>query len=103
VLEWDPAALQEVDEAAGYYEERRPGLAAELLGELKETLLVIEALPASFPRLRDIPEDLCIRRALLHRFPFAVIFVEMPAGGQRAIAFSHAKKRPGYWLWRVDP
>jgi hypothetical protein len=33
--------------------------------------------PASFPRLLDTPEELVIRRALLPRFPYAVIFMDL--------------------------
>jgi len=41
-----------------------------------------------------------IRRALLPRFPYAVIFMDL---GEhiRVLAVAHAKRRPGYWLGRV--
>lgn len=57
-------------------------------------------LPGSFPRLRDLPEDLLIRRALLTRFPYGVVFMELPSS-IRVIAVAHAKRRPNYWLDRV--
>lgn len=99
--EWDPAAVSEVDEAAEYYDRQREGLSADLLFELKKTLEAVETRPLSFPRLQDVPDDLRLRRALLHRFPFALIFLELPSGKLRVIAFPHARRRPGYWLWRV--
>ena len=47
-----------------------------------------------------MPEDLVIRWALLPRFPYAVIFMDL--GTEiRVLAVAHAKRRPGYWLDRV--
>jgi hypothetical protein len=61
----------------------------------------IETRPESFPRVLDVPPGLSIRRALLHRFPFALVFHQRGEGDTRIIAVAHAKRRPGYWLWRV--
>lgn len=99
--EWEPAAADEVDNAAEYYDAKRPGLSEDLLFELKRTLEAVETRPLSFPRLLDVPDELRIRRALLHRFPFAIVFLELPNGNLRVIAFAHARRRPGYWLSRV--
>ena len=42
-----------------------------------------------------------ITRARLPRFPYAVIFMDL--GTEiRVLAVAHAKRRPGYWLDRVD-
>ena len=59
-----------------------------------------EPLPESFPRLLDVPEDLEIRRALLPRFPYALVFISTGVEIQ-VIAVAHTKRRPGYWLDRV--
>jgi len=45
-------------------------------------------------------EGVVIRRALLARFPHAILYVEMPAE-IRVVAFAHLRPRPGYWLHRV--
>jgi hypothetical protein len=57
--------------------------------------------PAAFPRLLDLPVDLVIRRALLPRFPYAVIFMDLQTE-VRVLAVAHAKRRPGYWPDRVE-
>jgi len=95
-----PEAIDEVVEAAVWYRARRPGLESEFLAELEHVLPLIGSSPASFPRLLDLPEDMVIRRALLPRFPYAVIFMDL---GEhiRVLAVAHAKRRPGYWLGRV--
>lgn len=72
----------------------------EFLAEIDRVLPLIGSSPTSFPRLLDLPEDLVIRRALLQRFPYAVIFMDL---GEhiRVLAIAHAKRRPGYWLSRI--
>lgn len=40
------------------------------------------------------------RRAMLDRYPFFVVFREMPKEIQ-IVAVAHAKRRPGYWKRRV--
>jgi hypothetical protein len=61
---------------------------------------VIERSRASFPRLVDLPADLVIRRVLLPRFPYAVVFMDL-GREVRVLAVAHAKRRPGYWLNRI--
>ena len=73
----------------------------EFLTEVERVLPLIGTSPASFPRLLDLPADLVVRRALLPRFPYAVIFMDL--GTEiRVLAVAHAKRRPGYWLNRVE-
>ncbi|GMR23977.1 MAG: hypothetical protein BMS9Abin37_2460 [Acidobacteriota bacterium] len=93
-------ARDELNEAASWYEARSEGLGSELLDEVEEVLQRIGALPDSFPRLLDVPDDLEIRRALLPRFPYALVFVSTAVDIQ-VIAVAHTKRRPGYWLDRI--
>lgn len=101
MLQLDPAVVDEIHAAADWYEERRRGLSEDLLGEVEQTLEQIALRPATFPRLGAPAPDLLVRRALLERFPYALIFLTLPTGDLRIVAFAHAKRRPGYWLWRV--
>lgn len=93
-------AIDELLEAAAWYRARRPGLESEFFAEIDRVLPLIESSPASFPRLLDLPEDLVIRRALLPRFPYALIFMDL-GDHVRVLAVAHAKRRPGYWLDRL--
>jgi toxin ParE1/3/4 len=101
VIQLDPAAVEEIHSAAVWYEARRSGLSADLLAEVEQTLELVSSRSATFPRLGGTPPDLIVRRALLDRFPYALIFLALPTGDLRVVAFAHAKRRPGYWLWRV--
>jgi len=101
VVRLSPEAVDELVEMAAWYRGQRPGLELEFLAEVDRVLPLIGGSPASFPRLIDVPEDLMIRRALLPRFPYAVIFMDLVAE-VRVLAVAHAKRRPGYWLDRVE-
>jgi hypothetical protein len=100
VVRLSSEAIDELVEAAGWYQSRRPGLGSELLAEVDRLLPLIGGSPATFPRLLDVPGDLVIRRALLPRFPYALIFMDL-GEHVRVLAVAHTKRRPGYWLDRV--
>jgi plasmid stabilization system protein ParE len=95
------AAAEELAEATAWYRARRPGLELEFLAEVERILPMIGSSPVSFPRLLDLPVDLVIRRALLPRFPYALIFMDLQTE-VRILAIAHSKRRPGYWLNRVE-
>ena len=100
LVRFDEAALDELFEAAEWYHSQQPGLARRLLDEIDAVLPRIAERPASFPRLQDSPENLDLRRALLHRFPYALVFLELDQE-IRIVAVADARRRPGYWLDRV--
>lgn len=101
VVRLSPEAIDELVEVAAWYRGRRPGLEIEFLFEVERVLPLIGHSPASFPRILDLPTDVPIRRALLPRFPYAVVFTDL--GTEiRILAVAHAKRQPGYWLNRLE-
>lgn len=94
-----PEAIDKLVEAAGY-RARRLGLESEFLAEVDCVLPLIGSSPTAFPRLLGVPADLVMRRALLPRFPYMLIFMDL-GEHVRLLAVAHAKRRPGYWLDRV--
>jgi plasmid stabilization system protein ParE len=97
-----PESVEEFSEAAAWYEMQRPGLAKHFLEELAAAVAAVRARPASFPRLSGMPRDVLVRRALLQRFPYAVLFVEL-AEAIQVVAVAHLKRDPNYWLNRLEP
>jgi hypothetical protein len=95
-------AVEELFEAAAWYRDQQQGLELEFLAEVDRILPMLETSPASFPRVLGLAVDLEIRRALLPRFPYALVFVETERE-IRILAVAHLKRRPGYWLNRVEP
>jgi toxin ParE1/3/4 len=99
-VRFSPEVRDELAEAALWYEARRAGLGAEFLSEVEAVLPLLESRPHSFPRLEGLAPTLEVRRALLPRFPYALVFLVRPEE-LRVLAVAHAKRRPGYWLSRV--
>lgn len=94
------AAAAEAEEAAAWYEARRRGLGGEFRSEFKLALDKLHegVLPGS-PWLGRLAAR-GVRRMLMKRFPFSVVFVTM---GQAAVvvALAHHRRRPGYWRQRL--
>jgi toxin ParE1/3/4 len=95
-----PQVPDELAEAVLWYEARRSGLGEELLDEIDATLPLVGSRPRSFPRLQDVGASHEIRRALLARFPYAIVFL-VRQEEVRVLAVAHVKRRPGYWLSRI--
>ncbi|MEY4705663.1 MAG: hypothetical protein RL042_1868 [Nitrospirota bacterium] len=96
-----PEAVQELAAAASWYETRQPGLAIRFLQEIDQAQHAIQSRPLTFPRLANTAIDLNIRRALLPRFPYALVFLELQTE-IRVLAIAHAKRHPDYWLNRLQ-
>jgi toxin ParE1/3/4 len=96
-----PEAVTELAEAATWYETRQPGLAIRFLQEIDQARHAIQSRPLSFPRIAHTAVDLEIRRALLPRFPYALVFLELQTD-IRVLALAHAKRHPDYWLNRLQ-
>ena len=92
--------------AVAWYEERQPGRGDALLQDIKTVMSRIVERPRFFPQLLNLPanalsERLVVRRAILPRFPFGLIFVELEQE-IRIIALAHLKRAPNYWFSRIQ-
>jgi len=90
-----PEAEWDVEEASVWYERQAQLLGQQFLDELLTTLDAIEMNPARYPRVH--PD---VRRALMHRFPYAVFFVE-ERERIAVIAVMHGRRNPRDWKARV--
>ena len=89
-----PEAQRDIGDAAAWYEAQREGLGHEFLDELARTLKLVGANPTLYPLVHRQT-----RRALLHRFPFAV-FYRAEDRQVMVIAVMHAKRSPRHWKRR---
>lgn len=101
-IRFAPEVPDELAEVVLWYEAKRQGLGEEFLDEIGTILPLVGGRPRSFPQLQGVDANLEIRRALLARFPYALVFL-VQEEGVRILAVAHAKRRPGYWLGRVRP
>ena len=96
----EPDADAELTETAAWYEARSPGLGTRFLDEVEALLRAVAQQPAAFPKLATTRPDPEVRRALLHRFPFAVVYF-VTGRAVRVVAVAHARREPRYWLHRL--
>ncbi len=95
-----PDAVAEATAAGDWYESQRPGLGADLAGELERGFEMILENPQTWPAWTGTPAGLGVRRFLLPRFPFALAYVVW-ADEIVVLAVAHTSRRPGYWLGRT--
>jgi len=94
VVNFHPAALEELRQARRWYEERSPVSALALAQEIDRAVLQISEAPARYP-----PAEYGTRRFLLVRFPFT-LFYRVSESEIVVVAVAHQKRRPGYWASR---
>jgi toxin ParE1/3/4 len=95
------AAAAEAAGAAAWYESQRSGLGTDFREDFKAALDTLEegVVPGS-PWPGRLGER-GVKRILLKRFPFSVVFVAS-SGGKVVLAVAHHRRRPAYWRGRVS-
>ena len=89
-----PAAQTELDEAAAWYNNQRPGLGVDFTLEVCKVLDKIAAQPDRCPIVRGT-----VREAPVYRFPYA-IYYRVVRGRVQVIAVFHCARDPQIWQRR---
>ncbi|MCA1837771.1 MAG: type II toxin-antitoxin system RelE/ParE family toxin [Actinobacteria bacterium] len=89
-----PEAQTDIREAARWYESREVGLGLRFLREIRTSLAHIADSPLRFP---IVEED--IRRALVHKFPYSIYYIN-ELDSVAIIGVFHQHRRPGAWKSR---
>lgn len=93
-------ALDEMTEAAVWYEERREGLGERFLDIVQATLRRIAEAPLTgAPWRQGRIRSVSVRRAPVPGFPFVIVYVTEPE--MVVIAVAHTRRRAGYWRSRI--
>lgn len=90
-----PEAVQDLQDAAAWYEEQSGGLGQEFLDEVGRSLQRVTEQPELYP-----PMHRNTRRVLIHRFPFGVFF-RVEAGFIVVVAVMHGSRDPRRWKQRT--
>jgi plasmid stabilization system protein ParE len=90
----EPEAKADLAEAFDWYESQRPGLGSEYLAEVAHLLERIERNPDEYAIVQGQT-----RRALVHRFPYAVFYVVDP-NLVAVTAVMHGRRDPRRWQER---
>ena len=90
-----PEAVQDIDEAYGWYESQRSGLGEEFLGCVEACIQAICRTPEMYPKAFEE-----YRRGLVRRFPFAV-FYETTGLAVTVYCIFHTSRDPAKWQRRL--
>jgi hypothetical protein len=93
-------ALEEVAEAALWYDSQRVGLGEEFWQAVDVVLQRIEENPAGFGKSEYATNELDIRFAIVLRFGYAIHYL-IEAEEVHDVSIAHVARRPGYWLLRI--
>jgi hypothetical protein len=94
IVDFHPEAGEEAHKAALHYASIRPELGEDFRTELGNALARIQDNPLMYAA-----EARSCRIAPLHRFPYGVIYKDLPDQIWIA-AVAHHSRRPGYWSRR---
>ena len=89
------AAQREVDDAVAWYDEREDELGRDFLDELDRVIRRIKSFPLASTEIAP-----GIRRCLLARFPYGVIY-GIDEDLVIVIAIAHLHRNPLYWVDRL--
>ena len=89
-----PQARAEIREARGWYEAQVPGLGRAFIAELDATLALLTLHPQMYV---VVTEDGNVRRALLHRFPYSLVYEVMNADEIVVLACRHVRQDEINW------
>ena len=88
-------ARRELADAVAYYDGERAGLGQEFLDELEHAIGLLQRFPQVGSSVRGR-----LRRLVLPRFPYYLIYRTLGAGRLRILAVAHQAREPSYWVGR---
>ena len=88
-------AEEEMTEASVFYAAATSGLGADFLDEVGRVINILR----EHTELGQ-PVGSGLRRAVLHRFPFSLIYLA-EVDTVVIVAVAHQRRRPGYWRDRI--
>ncbi len=91
-----PIAREELIHAQAWYESKVPGLGPRFRAAVDDLIERIVANPPLFPVVHKN-----IHRALVRRFPYALMFVIDPDASVIVIACFHGSRNPAQWHKRT--
>lgn len=95
-FEFHPEAEAELAEGADYYFGVEPRFEGEFLDEALQAITHVRENPKSCPLIIE-----SVRRKVLSKYPYSIFYIEVNDLIQ-VIAVAHHKRRPFYWLDRVQ-
>jgi plasmid stabilization system protein ParE len=91
-----PEAERELEDAVDYYEDHAENLGLEFSAEVFKAIQLALSMPFAWTQIKP-----GIRRVLVYRFPFAVLYAKN-ANELLILAVMHLSRSPDYWIHRVE-
>jgi plasmid stabilization system protein ParE len=96
-----PAAEQEADDAADWYEREDLSLALEFARSYRSLIDDILVHPRRYPEAEDAPDGCDCRNVVrIGRFPYRIVYA-LVGNDIFVLAVAHHHRRPGYWEHRL--
>ncbi len=89
-----------MEAASSWYETQRKHLGSDFLAEVDRALARISKHPRAGAPVPGV-DDEEIRRMSFHRFPYHIVYLELPDRYQ-ILAIAHDRRRPFYWRSRIS-
>lgn len=90
-LEYHASTAADLNRAIAFYETQRPGLGAECRAEVYDAIDRIQESPV---RYRIVERD--VRRCLVHRFPFSILYRVIGDDLVRILVVRHHRQHPSF-------
>lgn len=94
-VEYHPLTTSDLNNAIAYYNRQQAGLGNELRAEVYASIERVVASPAQFSIVSK-----GIRRCLVHRFPYAILFHVVSEETLRVLVIRHHRRHPNFGLGR---
>ena len=94
-IEYHPSLYAELKEVRDYYESQSIGLGGDFVDEFERQVLKIAAMPYRWMIVRG---DL--RRSLMRRFPYVILFRVLQDDVIRVTVVKHEKRHPSFGMRR---
>ena len=94
-IEYHPAVADELEQIRDYYEDKSVGLGKVFVDELEHQLFNIAAMPSRWMVVRGD-----VRRSLMKRFPYVILFRSVDDEIIRVTVVKHEKRHPAFGLGR---
>lgn len=91
-----PDAAEEAAQATGWYEKQRAGLGQDFEVAIRAAMELLGCDPVPSTGTVGASAKLGVRRLILKRFPYDIVFIERP-DHVWVIAIAHHSRRPGFW------
>ena len=94
-IEYHPSLYAELEQVRDYYESQSIGLGGDFVDEFERQVLKIAAMPDRWMIVRG---DL--RRSLMRRFPYVILFRVLQDDVIRVTVVKHEKRHPSFGMRR---